>query len=255
MDTKSCGDCKEYKPKDCFRTCKDKRAKKGCIEYLCSICKACERARALTRYHNKKEECLAKAKEYKERNKDVLKEKRKIYLQQNKEYVRERYKRYCANNKTLIQRISREYREKNYLNIRLRTNFKNRILENIHKQQPTMDYLGTSMSTVKTWLEYNFTDGMSWENYGEFWQIDHTLPLNLFDLTKNLDIYICFNWKNLMPLQKLTNIKKHNHIWHYRVFFQETRLCQFVKDGYVEKDEVNDFLDVYCEYFKTMMNN
>ena len=38
------------------------------------------------------------------------------------------------------------------------------------------EYLGCNIETFKKHLEQQFTEGMSWENYGE-WHIDHKIPL------------------------------------------------------------------------------
>lgn len=116
-----------------------------------------------------------------------------------------------------------------------------------------MEYLGSTIQVVKDWLQFNFQEYMTWENYGDVWHIDHTLPVNLFDLTQDIDIYMCFNWKNLMPLRKDINTKKHDHIWPIRVFNQEQRLLQFTKAFEIEKSEIDDYLETYCEYFKSMM--
>lgn len=256
MDTKQCGCCKSIKSLEEYRLCTEKRQsryKNGELKYRCSICKECERKRALERYHNKRDECLKASKEYKQKNKEVIKEKRREYLAKNKDYIKQRYKLYCQNNRALILKIAKEYRQNNSLNVRLRKNFKSRIIENIRKAKTTTEYLGTSIQVVKNWLQFNFKDDMNWENYGDVWHIDHTLPVNLFDLTQDIGIYVCFNWKNLMPLHKETNIKKHDHIWHYRVFYQEQRLKMFAQHEEIDIEEVSDYLDTYCEYFKSMM--
>jgi hypothetical protein len=259
MDTnKQCGCCKTSKQLEEFRLCTERRLsryKKGELTYRCSVCKECERTCALERYRKNRDKCIAKNKAYKEKNKDAIKEKRKEYLLKNKEYIKQRYKRYCEENRALIQRIAREYRQNHSLNVRLRKNFKSRIIESIKKNKTTMEYLGSTIQVVQDWLQFNFQDYMTWENYGEVWHIDHTLPVNLFDLTQDIDIYMCFNWKNLMPLRKDINIKKHDNIWPIRVFNQEHRLMQFAKAYGVEESEVNDYLETYCEYFKSMMVN
>lgn len=256
MENKTCGCCSITKQLEDFRLCTETRKsryKSGELKYRCSVCRECERKRALERYRLNREECIAKSKEYKEKNKEALKEKRRLYCEKNKDYIRKRYKQYCIKNRALICKIAREYRKKNSLNVRLRKNFKCRIIENIQKNKTTTEYLGTTIQVVKDWLQFNFQDYMNWDNYGSVWHIDHTLPVNRFDLKNNVDIYICFNWKNLMPLRKDINIKKHDYIWHYRVFQQENRLRTFYKMYDVEEKEVLDYLELYSEYFKKMM--
>lgn len=41
-----------------------------------------------------------------------------------------------------------------------------------NKVKSTVDYLGCNMDTYRKYIEEQFSDGMSWENYGE-WHIDH----------------------------------------------------------------------------------
>lgn len=256
METKQCGSCHETKQVDVFRLCTEKRAsriKSGQIQYRCSMCLDCERKMSRERYYKNREKYQEYAKQYKEKNKEILKEKTRQYNERNKERIKQRYKVYCQNNRALLSRIAVEYRRNN-LSARLRHIFKTRIIENIKKNKNTVEYLGTSIENVKKWLEYNFRDGMSWENYGDEWQIDHTLPLNLFNLNEHTDIYVCFNWKNLMPLRKDINQKKHNHLWHYRVFYQEQQVVSFSKQFHVEEKEVKDYIHTYSQYFKDMMN-
>ena len=38
------------------------------------------------------------------------------------------------------------------------------------------DYLGGNIKTFKKQIQQLFTEGMSWENYGE-WYIDHKIPI------------------------------------------------------------------------------
>ena len=51
-----------------------------------------------------------------------------------------------------------------------------------------------------------FKPGMSWENYGKIWEIDHIKPCDSFDLTKLEEQQKCFHYTNLQPLFKTTEI-------------------------------------------------
>ena len=53
---------------------------------------------------------------------------------------------------------------------------------------------------------------MNWNNHGEYWHYDHVKPCKSFDLSKEIEIEICFNWKNIRPLNKTENIKKSSII-------------------------------------------
>jgi hypothetical protein len=58
-------------------------------------------------------------------------------------------------------------------------------------------------------LEAQFTDGMSWDNYGrDGWHIDHIRPCASFDLTDPEQQRQCFHYTNLQPLWAADNIRK-----------------------------------------------
>jgi hypothetical protein len=64
-------------------------------------------------------------------------------------------------------------------------------------------YFGCSLIQLRQHLESQFFPGMTWNNYGNNlnqWQIDHIVGVNNFDLSKDVDVYRCFNFTNLRPL-------------------------------------------------------
>jgi hypothetical protein len=73
------------------------------------------------------------------------------------------------------------------------------LTKNLQKTKKSADYLHCSVDMLKEWLEYQFVEDMSWENYGKIWTIDHVLPLSQFELTDENQRYIAFDWKNLQP--------------------------------------------------------
>lgn len=48
------------------------------------------------------------------------------------------------------------------------------------KSERSLDYLGADITTYRAHIEEQFTEGMTWDNYGE-WQIDHITPLKYRD--------------------------------------------------------------------------
>jgi hypothetical protein len=61
---------------------------------------------------------------------------------------------------------------------------------------------------LRRYIERQFTGGMSWENYGTAWHIDHTVPCAMFDLTSPDNVRKCFNYKNLKPMPSEANLNK-----------------------------------------------
>ena len=67
--------------------------------------------------------------------------------------------------------------------------------------------LGCSISAFKLYIENQFEDGMSWDNYGE-WHLDHVLPLSSFDLTDRGDFQTAVHHLNYQPLWAHDNLSK-----------------------------------------------
>ena len=63
------------------------------------------------------------------------------------------------------------------------------------------------MAELKAYLELQFTDGMTWENRGN-WHIDHIRPCASFDLTDPEQQKQCFHYTNLQPLWAADNLAK-----------------------------------------------
>lgn len=65
--------------------------------------------------------------------------------------------------------------------------------------------LGYSALDLKTHIENQFIDGMSWNNWGD-WHIDHIRPVSSFDKTEKP--YIVNALDNLQPLWWKDNLEK-----------------------------------------------
>jgi hypothetical protein len=74
------------------------------------------------------------------------------------------------------------------------------------KSAKTLELLGCTVEQLQTFLEAEFTEGMTWENYGE-WHIDHLRPCASFNLADPEEQKKCFHWTNLQPLWALDNIR------------------------------------------------
>lgn len=77
------------------------------------------------------------------------------------------------------------------------------------KETSTYEILGYSAEELRKHLESLFTDGMAWDNWGE-WHIDHKIPISRFN--KDDDPKIVNSLNNLQPLWSIENIKKSNKI-------------------------------------------
>lgn len=71
-----------------------------------------------------------------------------------------------------------------------------------------------TVDQLKTHLEKQFKPGMTWENYGTYWSIDHKIPVAVhnFERPEDIDFRLCWSLKNLQPMEKLANISKGSKI-------------------------------------------
>jgi hypothetical protein len=97
-------------------------------------------------------------------------------------------------------------------NFRLAGNLRVRIrdaLKNGWKSARTMELIGCSMEVLRDHLEAQFQPGMTWDNYGPVWHVDHCRPCASFDLTDPEQQRECFGFMNLAPMLGTDNIRKH----------------------------------------------
>lgn len=71
-------------------------------------------------------------------------------------------------------------------------------------------YIGCSSDELKMHLEKSFSDGMTWDNYGSVWHVDHRIPISWFNIANEKCRAMAFNYKNLQPLLVMENLKKNN---------------------------------------------
>lgn len=162
--------------------------------------------------------------EYRKNNKELMKkQRREQYLKHKDKYLAHEME-YRNNNKKKQRIYAKQYREDNrkILNDKLRERYRNdveyRIKKNLRKRisdalhdhsksKTTIELLDCSVKELKKWLESQFEEGMTWNNYGE-WHLDHVYPCSLFDLTQPYEQEICFNWFNLQPMWGVDNLSK-----------------------------------------------
>lgn len=132
---------------------------------------------------------------YRERREQRLAAKRRDYYD-NIEVMRERSRRYQAKNKEKVSSRMKQWVKKNRaaLNEKIRARLKadpvarcaksmrahlRRVIEGIGsiKKDDTYSTLGYSPKELKDHIERQFTNGMSWENYGQ-WHIDHIVSIS-----------------------------------------------------------------------------
>ena|SRR3990167_159176 len=114
---------------------------------------------------------------------------------------------YC---KGLCENHYRQERIRKNTSLRLRHRLSTRMyiaVKDGQKSGKTLEDLGCSIPHFKLYIENQFENGMSWDNYGE-WHLDHVMPLAKFDLTNRTQFLEAANWLNYQPLWASKNLSK-----------------------------------------------
>lgn len=85
-----------------------------------------------------------------------------------------------------------------------------RVIDHIkgNREMRTEDYIGCSFNEAMIRLQSQFKNGMTWDNHGTKWTIDHIVPLSAFDLTNPNDRRMANHISNLRPMLRIDNIRK-----------------------------------------------
>jgi len=209
MKIQICNKCKQGKSITEFH----KGNNKNSLSYYCKSCES-KRIKKYRKLHR------IELKKYDKKYCAEHRGKRKIYYELHKEEIKEQHKKwYKLHSKEMKKyRNTHKVKARKYMKNRLKIDisFKlchylrtrlNKVLKNNIKSKSISKLLDCSIEFLKQHLEKQFTQGMSWNNYGK-WHIDHIKPCCTFDLSKPEEQTKCFNYTNLQPLWALDNLKK-----------------------------------------------
>lgn len=173
-----------------------------------NTCKICTRNYMISYYELNSLKLSEYHKEYRIKNSDKNKEYQLIYnsTKKAKDKKREYYDKNIQYYRDIEKNEERKkYRynyNKNSYTVKWRSFLRNSLKRlNKPKEGKTIELLGYSALDLKYHLESLFTDGMTWDNYGE-WHIDHIKPISSFD--KNTPIMVINMLNNLQPLWATT---------------------------------------------------
>lgn len=246
METKFCPHCQTEKPKGEFG--KHHRQKDGlqswckrCISFHNKAQKSYASPAHKKYYQDHRDELVAYKREWYQKNRarirgqfkdkywtdpenhraigrqDYQKRRGKIlqyqqrYLRDNRDKVLDYHRQYAKQNKDKIgEYVKNRYR--NDLSFRILMNCRNRMRFYLKgkKSDTTRNLIGCSVDELRAYLESKFTPNMNWDNYGTYWHIDHIVPCAAFDMTKEEQQRVCFNWRNLQPLEGSENNRKND---------------------------------------------
>ena len=160
--------------------------------------------------------------------KDCSSIKRKEHYKENREAIIKQTNDYKVKkmNAEPIFKMERRIRTRIYCAFKAQSHKKN---------NRTWKYLDCTAPEFQKWIEYQLYDGMTMENYGKFWHIDHVVPCSKFDLSDEEQVKNCFSWKNLRPFRSEKNNQKSNKIIVHHIVMQELKVKCFLRDQSVNK--------------------
>ena len=197
---------------------------------------------AKEKYIEKRDEFLARSKAYAEKTKESKAEYDKRYREQNKLKIAEYKKQWANENAEQIAERMKTYRQENgeklaleksqyaknnrpkinkrqsaYTKYRCDTDPLYKLTKNTRKMvsrymlgeksKRTQEIVGCTFEELKIYIENQFTEGMSWDNYGiDGWHVDHIKPLAVANSQE--EIISLNHYTNLQPLWALDNLKK-----------------------------------------------
>ena len=144
-------------------------------------------------------------KKWRKLNKDNCNEYSRRWQKENPERQRE------------LNRISRKKRMKSDPGFKLQQNMRKRyrdIMKTTKNGGSTSynKHLGCSTKEFNRHLESQFTQRMTWGNYGTYWHMDHILPVASFDHEDENQVKVCWHWTNCRPLEAKANMAKSDTI-------------------------------------------
>lgn len=183
---KTCVTCKLELPIDSFSKFYSKYRNKI---YTKSSCIKCRRESSRDLYRKNRQKYIDSAKAYTEENKD------KILA--------------CRRVSEAKKRKDKGYR----LRLAMYSGIRRALLGEGSKTK-MMKKMQWSVDELIIHLESQFSNKMSWDNYGSYWQVDHIIPVSKFkyETHKDDDFKACWALSNLRPLCKIENIKKSNKL-------------------------------------------
>lgn len=193
------------------------------------------RAQKAVYYQRTREQTIAARSEYRHAHKKEQATLTKIWRAKNRQKIKEdkarKYREDLEASRTASRKRSAEYRKRcaekkrasqlSYCKrqraisplFRLRDNCRRRVRKvllkaGVTKSERTHELLGCSPAFYKEFIEARLLPGMTWENYGTYWVVDHKQPLVRFNLLDRTERLAAFHYTNTQPLTVVENNRK-----------------------------------------------
>lgn len=208
-------DGKENKCKDCYKIYYNQNKEKNTE----AVKKWREKNPDYMKQYSQTEKSKEYHKQYYKENSQVYKDRKKEWRAQNPEREKETRAKYNEENKEKLNKYHRKWKENKRntdINYKLQSNLSRRIRYELNallkgkKVKRTTSYIGCTIDELKEYLNQKLLLGMTWENYGSVWHIDHIIPCSSWDFSSDFESNCCWNYRNLQPMLASENQRKHD---------------------------------------------
>jgi hypothetical protein len=168
-------------------------------------------------------EVATKKYESKPETKKRKSENHKKWQKNNRDHLNDYHQKWREKNIDKHRENKRNYEKTRKANdplYKLISNFRTAIYQvlkenRVDKNQSYFDVLQYTPEQLIVHLEKQFTEGITWENYGE-WHVDYKLPISSFNIQKmgDSEFMKCWSLENLQPMWGEENIRKSNKIFN-----------------------------------------
>ena len=154
----------------------------------------------------------------------------RVWREKNSDHMKKQHQHYRETHREERREYNRQWRQKNrgywrgYQNRRLHEDLNYRLQNYISRairraikknRKSAFNILGYTVEELRQHLESLFQPGMSWENYGTEWHIDHITPKSWFNVegpdgVDEYELRLCWAIENLQPMWGDENLEKNN---------------------------------------------
>lgn len=177
------------------------------------ICYGCKRKQNIKCNHNNPETLKAISRRSYENNIEKKTKYSKDWVEKNRKRSNNIKKAYKERNRKEYLEYCRAYMKRKRLDpsYRISKNLSKAIWASLKGKKEGKTWLSFVDFTIEDLIKYiepKFKAGMTWENYGPYWHIDHIKPLSWFDL--DTQFKEAWDLNNLQPLEAYLNLSKNN---------------------------------------------
>jgi hypothetical protein len=159
--------------------------------------------------------------------------------------------------KKMYTRIKTTYNIKKRISLNLRRFVRGQKMRLDNYENDIIKHIKLSRTDFREYIEHQFIENMSWENYCSVWEIDHIVPVSSFDMLKEEDLSLCWHYLNLMPMKCKDNENKANSLYFAKIEIEKRQnvipgngILKKLKEKIEEQEDINVKYNYDLEFLK-----